>query len=72
MAVERPWFIGAFTASAPLVLIPAAGGVILIDPYGAPVGAVGVKGDTSDNDEACALAGVAAAGLADHSMCIRA
>ncbi|WP_460986526.1 heme-binding protein [Sphingobium sp. TomTYG75] len=28
-----------------------------------PIGAVGVTGDTSDNDEACALAGISAAGL---------
>jgi uncharacterized protein GlcG (DUF336 family) len=27
------------------------------------IGAVGVSGDTSDNDETCAMAGVVAAGL---------
>lgn len=64
MAVERPWFIGAFAASAPHPVIPAAGGVILVDATGTPIGAVGVTGDTSDNDEAAALAGIAAAGLA--------
>lgn len=63
MAVERPWFVDALAASAPHPLIPAAGGVIIVDDAGRPVGAVGVTGDTSDNDEACALAGVAAAGL---------
>ena len=30
---------------------------------GAVAGAVGISGDTSDNDEICALAGIAAAGL---------
>ena len=30
---------------------------------GEVIGAVGISGDTSDNDEACALAGIAAAGL---------
>ncbi|UZW57054.1 heme-binding protein [Sphingobium sp. JS3065] len=63
MAIERPWFIDAFAASAPHAIIPAAGGVILVGPDGAVIGAVGVTGDTSDNDEACALAGIAAAGL---------
>jgi uncharacterized protein GlcG (DUF336 family) len=63
MAVERPWFIGAFASSAPHPVIPAAGGVIVIDADGAPIGAVGVTGDTSDNDEIAALAGIAAAGL---------
>lgn len=63
MAEERPWFVGAFAASAPHGVIPAAGGVIVVDAHGAPIGAVGVTGDTSDNDEAAALAGIAAAGL---------
>jgi uncharacterized protein GlcG (DUF336 family) len=63
MAAERPWFVGAFAASAPHAVIPAAGGVIVVDAEGAPIGAVGVSGDTSDNDEIAALAGIAAAGL---------
>ena len=63
MAQERPWFVGAFAASAPHPVIPAAGGVIIVGDDGQPIGAVGVTGDTSDNDEAAALAGLAAAGL---------
>lgn len=63
MAVERPWFVGAFASSAPFPVVPAAGGVIIVDDAGKSVGAVGVTGDTSDNDELCALAGIAAAGL---------
>lgn len=63
MAVERPWFIGAFAASAPHPVIPAAGGNIVVDADGSLIGAVGVSGDTSDNDEICTLAGIAAAGL---------
>jgi len=63
MAEERPWFIGAFAASAPHPVVPAAGGVIIVDAEGALMGAVGVTGDTSDNDEMAALAGIAAAGL---------
>ena len=63
MAAERPTFIATAAASAPAGLIPAAGGVIVVDSSGAPIGAVGVTGDTSDNDELCTLAGIAAAGL---------
>jgi uncharacterized protein GlcG (DUF336 family) len=63
MAIERPWFVGAFASSAAHPVIPAAGGVIVTGEDGAPIGAVGVTGDTSDNDEICALAGIAAAGL---------
>lgn len=63
MAVERPHFVGAIGHLAPQGLIPVAGGVIVLDETGRSIGAVGVSGDTSDNDEICALAGIAAAGL---------
>jgi len=62
-AVERPTFYAALNPLAPHGIIPAAGGVIVVDANGAAIGAVGVTGDTSDNDEACALAGIVAAGL---------
>ena len=64
MAEERPWFLGAFAAAAAHPVTPAAGGIILVDADGFPIGAVGVTGDTSDNDEIAALAGINAAGLA--------
>ncbi|MGH6617560.1 GlcG/HbpS family heme-binding protein [Sphingomonas sp.] len=64
MAAERPTFIGSLGAIAPAGIVPAAGGIIVIAADGAPIGAVGVTGDTSDNDELCALAGIEAAGLA--------
>lgn len=63
MAADRPAFIGLVGEIAPQGLLPAAGGVIVVDGDGMPVGAIGVTGDTSDNDEACALAGIAVAGL---------
>ena len=43
-------------------LVPVPGGVLIQDG-GDLLGAVGVSGDTSDNDEACAVAGIEAAGL---------
>ena len=63
MATERPTFIASVAGLAPRGVIPAAGGVIILDAAGAVLGAIGVTGDTSDNDEACALAGIEAAGL---------
>lgn len=63
MAAERPTFVGALAPIAPHGMIPAAGGVIVVDEAGQFLGAVGVTGDTSDNDELCALAGIEAAGL---------
>ena len=62
MAAERPSFVAALGPIAPSGLLPAAGGVIVVDAEG-PIGAVGITGDTSDNDELCALAGIAAAAL---------
>ena len=44
-------------------IIPVPGGVLIRDAKGAIIGAVGVSGDTADNDEAAALAGIASAGL---------
>lgn len=63
MAAERPVFVSSLTTLSEQGVVPAAGGV-LIGADGVLVGAVGVTGDTSDNDESCALAGIAAAGLA--------
>jgi uncharacterized protein GlcG (DUF336 family) len=39
------------------------GGVLVRDAAGAVIGAVGISGDVSDKDEACAVAGIEAAGL---------
>ncbi len=63
MAVERPTFIASLGPIFPQGIAPAAGGIILVDESGAPIGAIGVTGDTSDNDEACAQAGALAAGV---------
>ncbi|UUV05072.1 MULTISPECIES: heme-binding protein [Ruegeria] len=44
-------------------VVPVPGGVLLRDRKGAVIGAVGVTGDTSDNDALAAIAGIEAAGL---------
>ena len=43
--------------------MPVPGGVLIRDSTGEIVGAAGVSGDTSDNDEACAVFGIRGAGL---------
>ncbi len=43
--------------------MPSPGGVLILDEDGDVIGAVGISGDTGDNDELCALAGIAAAGF---------
>ena len=63
MALERPYFVAAATHAVGGQLVPAAGGVLVKDAQGRILGAVGVSGDTSDNDEVAAAAGVEAAGL---------
>lgn len=63
MAAERPSFVASLGAIAHAGVIPAAGGVIVVDDNNLAIGAVGITGDTSDNDELCVLAGIAAAGL---------
>ncbi len=63
MAEERPHFIASVRDLGEGGMVPVAGGVIVCDAQGAVLGAIGVTGDTSDNDEACALAAIEAVGL---------
>jgi uncharacterized protein GlcG (DUF336 family) len=58
----QPYFITAATAAIGGALVPVPGGV-LIKAAGKIIGAVGISGDTSDNDEAAAIAGILAAGF---------
>src|ERR1700761_6081736 len=60
-AEQQPYFIAAVTQSVG-ALVPVPGGVLVKDDAGAIVGAVGISGDNSDNDEAAAIAGIEAAG----------
>lgn len=63
MAVERPHFVSALMHAVEGPLVPVPGGVLVRDADGALLGAVGISGDTSDNDEKAAIAGIAAVGL---------
>jgi uncharacterized protein GlcG (DUF336 family) len=62
-AAAMPQFISAVGQIFPKGMVPVPGGVLIRDASGQLLGAVGISGDTSDNDEVCALAGIAAAGL---------
>jgi uncharacterized protein GlcG (DUF336 family) len=63
MAAERPHFVSAAVTALGGAMIPVPGGVLLRDKRGELVGAVGISGDTSDNDELAAVAGAEDAGL---------
>ena len=61
-AKVEPFFIQAMNALSDGSLVPVAGGV-LIKKDGVILGAVGITGDNSDNDEACAIAAIEKAGF---------
>jgi uncharacterized protein GlcG (DUF336 family) len=63
MALGRPHFVASLHGMVEGGVVPVAGGVIAADSGGTILGAVGVTGDSSDNDEACALAGIEAVRL---------
>lgn len=62
-AGKAPAFYAALAAITSQGLLPMPGGVLIRDQSGIIIGAVGISGDTGDNDAAAALAGIAAAGL---------
>ncbi|CAN5549683.1 heme-binding protein [soil metagenome] len=62
-AEQQPYFISAVTAAVGGALVPVPGGVLVRDADGVLLGAVGVTGDTSDNDEAAAVAAIDQVGL---------
>jgi len=63
---ERPAFLGALSTMSQGKVVPVAGGVLIMDGNDI-VGAVGVSGGTADEDEACAIEGIKAAGFVAKS-----
>lgn len=63
-ANEQPYFVDAINTMARGALVPVPGGVLIKDKGGKLVGAIGLSGDTSDNDETCAVAAIESSGLA--------
>lgn len=62
-AREMPQFINAVSQLLPGGLVPVPGGVLIRNAEGHLLGAIGISGETSDNDEAAAKAGIAKVGL---------
>ncbi|ETX29244.1 GlcG/HbpS family heme-binding protein [Roseivivax isoporae] len=62
-AEAQAYFIACANGALGGRMVPVPGGVIVRDSKGKILGAVGVSGDTSDNDAAAAKAGIEAAGL---------
>lgn len=57
-AIDRPHFVAGLTAVSGGNIVPVPGGVLVHDSDGCLIGAVGVTGDTSDNDEDAAVAAI--------------
>jgi uncharacterized protein GlcG (DUF336 family) len=62
MALERPHFMAAATHAVGGSLIPVPGGVLMRDEKGTLLGAIGISGDTSDNDELAAVSAITSLG----------
>ena len=62
-AAQTPQFFTMLAAASQGRIVTNPGGVLIRDAGGDVIGAVGISGDTSDNDEICAIAGIEAAGL---------
>ena len=63
LAVNRPRFVDALAVASNGRFIPVLGGVLIRDKAGALLGALGITGDTADNDELVAVEAVLRAEL---------
>ncbi|WP_299612049.1 heme-binding protein [uncultured Tateyamaria sp.] len=63
-AEQQAYFMTAVNGVFGGQVVPVPGGVLVRNTKGDVVGAVGITGDTSDNDAAAAVAGIEAASLA--------
>ena len=62
-AQSHPMFINALTDMSGGRIVPSPGGVLIKNAEGRTIGAIGISGDTGENDEICAVAGIEAVGL---------
>jgi len=60
---QSQMFFTALSAASQGRFVPMVGGILIRDAAGAIIGAVGISGDASANDEKCGIAGIEAAGL---------
>ena len=66
-AEQQAYFIQAVNGLAEGNFVPVPGGVLIRNETGVLLGAVGISGDTSDNDEAAAVHGITAADLVSET-----
>jgi uncharacterized protein GlcG (DUF336 family) len=66
-AEAQAYFISAVNGLYGGQLVPVPGGVLVRDAKGAVIGAVGVTGDSSENDAVAAMAGIEAAGFSGEA-----
>lgn len=66
-AEQQAYFMAAVNGVYGGQVVPVPGGILVRDTRGIVMGAVGVTGDTSENDVIAALAGLEAAGLTAES-----
>lgn len=62
-AKDNPNFFVTLAATAQGKFLPQPGGVLIRDADGRILGAAGASGGTGDEDEACCIAGIEAAGF---------
>lgn len=62
-AAQTPQFFTMLAAASGGRIVTNPGGILVRDGAGDVIGAVGISGDTADNDEICGIAGIEAAGL---------
>jgi uncharacterized protein GlcG (DUF336 family) len=62
-AAKMPAFFNAVSDLSGGKMVPVPGGVLIRSGSGEIIGSVGISGDTSENDEICAVSGIEAAGL---------
>lgn len=62
-AEKVPGFFTALNAMSAGRMVPVAGGALIRDASGKILGAIGISGDTSDNDELCLVDAVQSQGL---------
>ncbi|SHG62350.1 Uncharacterized conserved protein GlcG, DUF336 family [Cognatiyoonia sediminum] len=62
-AEKQHYFMTAVNGVYGGQVVPVPGGILVLDKRGNTIGAVGVTGDTSDNDLEAGMVGIEAAGL---------
>ena len=67
LANRSATFVNALAVMSGGRVAPSPGGVLVAGDEGEIVGAIGISGDKGEMDEACAVAGIVAAGFTAHT-----